>query len=88
MIFFTQKVLRTMPGNWTFVIVTDREELDDQAYKEFAAAGVVRSTPGHLISAPSDAPTGGPAVRFTLIQKFRTEHGEHTRSSRIVMTSS
>ena len=24
MIFFTQKVLRTMPGNWTFVVVTDR----------------------------------------------------------------
>ena len=29
MIFFTQKVLRTMLGNWTFVIVTDREDLDE-----------------------------------------------------------
>ena len=35
MLFFSQKVLRKMPGNWSFVIVTDREDLDDQAYKEF-----------------------------------------------------
>ena len=38
MLFFAQKVLRTLPGNWTFVIVTDRDELDDQIYKTFAAA--------------------------------------------------
>jgi type I site-specific restriction-modification system R (restriction) subunit len=41
MIFFTQKVLRTMAGNWTFVVVTDRDDLDDQAHKEFAAAGIL-----------------------------------------------
>ena len=35
MLFFSQKVLRKMPGNWSFVIVTDREDLDDQAHKEF-----------------------------------------------------
>ncbi len=34
MIFFAQKILRTVPGNWTFVIVTDREELDEQIYKD------------------------------------------------------
>jgi len=26
MVFFAQKVLRKIPGNWTFVIVTDRVE--------------------------------------------------------------
>ena len=41
MLFFSQKVLRKIPGNWSFVIVTDRDDLDDQAYKEFACAGVV-----------------------------------------------
>ena len=41
MLFFSQKVLRKKPGNWTFVIVTDREELDDQVHKEFLWAGVV-----------------------------------------------
>jgi type I restriction enzyme R subunit len=29
MMFFAQKVLRKVPGNWTFVVVTDREDLDD-----------------------------------------------------------
>ena len=33
MVFFAQKVLRRVPGNWTFVIVTDRAELDDQIAK-------------------------------------------------------
>jgi type I restriction enzyme R subunit len=28
MMFFAQKVLRKIPGNWTFVVVTDRQELD------------------------------------------------------------
>lgn len=77
MIFFTQKVLRTMPGNWTFVIVTDREDLDDQAYKEFSAAGIVeehtRATSArHLrVLLREDR-----RYVFTLIQKFRTEGAE------------
>jgi type I restriction enzyme R subunit len=41
MIFFAQKVLRKVAGNYTFVIVTDRIELDDQIYKNFAGAGVI-----------------------------------------------
>ena len=34
MICFAQKVLRKIPGNWTFVIITDRQELDHQIYQE------------------------------------------------------
>ena len=30
MVFFAQKILRKIAGNWTFVIVTDRVELDEQ----------------------------------------------------------
>jgi len=41
MVFFSQKVLRKKPGNWSFVIVTDRDDLDEQAHKEFLWAGVV-----------------------------------------------
>ena len=77
MLFFSQKVLRKMPGNWSFVIVTDREDLDDQAHKEFLWAGVV--TEKHVRA------TGSAHLRqllgedhryvFTLIQKFRTEKG-------------
>ena len=39
MVFFAQKVLRKLPGNWTFVVVTDREDLDEQIYKNFADDG-------------------------------------------------
>jgi type I site-specific restriction-modification system R (restriction) subunit len=28
-----EKVLRRLGGNWTFVIITDRQELDDQIAK-------------------------------------------------------
>ena len=41
MVFFAQKVLRKLPGNWTFLVVTDREELDGQIYKTFASVGAV-----------------------------------------------
>ncbi|MGI9021549.1 MAG: HsdR family type I site-specific deoxyribonuclease [Solirubrobacterales bacterium] len=74
MLFFTQKVLRREPGNWTFVMVTDRAELDDQLYDEFKDAGVVE---GHL-QATSSANLRqllGEDHRyvFTLIHKFRPE---------------
>ena len=41
MVFFAQKVLRKVPGNWTFVVVTDRVELDDQIAKTFKACGAL-----------------------------------------------
>lgn len=41
MVYLSQKVLRKLPGNFTFVIVTDRKDLDRQAYKNFAVVGAV-----------------------------------------------
>ncbi len=41
MVFFTEKVRRLVPGNFTFVIMTDRKDLDDQIYRTFAGCGVV-----------------------------------------------
>ena len=35
MIFFAEKVRRVVPGNFTFVVMTDREDLDEQIYKTF-----------------------------------------------------
>jgi type I site-specific restriction-modification system R (restriction) subunit len=32
-------VRRVVLGNFTFVIMTDREDLDEQIYRTFAAAG-------------------------------------------------
>nr|MBC8362795.1 type I restriction endonuclease subunit R [Candidatus Desulfatibia profunda] len=78
MMFFAQKVLRKMPGNWTFVVVTDRQELDGQIYKHFASAGVV--TEGHAQAESSkhlrQLLTEDHRYVFTLIHKFRTENGE------------
>jgi len=34
-------VLKEGARDWTFVIVTDRRELDDQIYKNFASTGAI-----------------------------------------------
>ena len=41
MAMFTRKILRNIRGDWKFVIVTDRIDLDDQIYKNFASVGAV-----------------------------------------------
>ena len=40
MAFFAEKVRRTVPGNFTFVVMTDRDDLDSQIYKTFIGCGV------------------------------------------------
>ena len=78
MVFFSQKVLRRLPGNWTFVVVTDRVELDDQIAKTFKATGAVSEAEGDLCHASSGAHLrellrGNHRYVFTLIHKFRPE---------------
>ena len=73
MLWFTQKVLRKEPGNWTFVLVTDRTELDEQLYGDFADCGVITS--GQQVHAETSAHLRellGQDHRyvFTLIHKF------------------
>jgi len=73
MLWFTEKVLRKEPGNWTFVLVTDRKYLDEQLYEEFADSGVI--TAGSEVHAESSAHLRellGEDHRyvFTLIHKF------------------
>ena len=78
MVFFSQKVLRKIPGNFTFVIVTDRQDLDNQIYKNFAGAGAVTE---EQVQA-EDGKHLQQLLRedhryiFTLIQKFHTKKGE------------
>ena len=40
MIFFAEKIRRTIPGNFTFVLMTDRNDLDSQIYRTFVGCGV------------------------------------------------
>lgn len=93
MMYFAQKVMRKVPGNWTFVIITDRQELDGQIYKHFVSAGVVTENRAQAESSSHlrQLLTEDHRYIFTLIQKFRTEKGEKhpvlsDRSDIIVIT--
>jgi len=95
MVFFAQKVLRKLQGNWTFVVVTDRSELDDQIYKNFADVKAVTEPQNNVRAASGEhlkqLLTEDHRYIFTLIHKFYTENGETypaltQRNDIIVMT--
>src|SRR5207249_652518 len=41
MIFYCRKIFRKQTGNFTFVVVTDREDLDGQIYRNFLHTNTV-----------------------------------------------
>jgi type I restriction enzyme R subunit len=91
MVFFAQKVLRKIAGNWTFVVVTDRVELDDQIAKTFKATGAVSEAEGDACHAESGAHLrellqGNHRYVFTLIQKFQTPEMLCDRPDVVVLT--
>ena len=89
MVFFAQKVLRKIPGNWTFVVVTDRVELDEQIAKTFAACGAVSdATACHAQSGAQlrELLSGNNRYVFTLIHKFQTSEMLCDRRDVIVLT--
>jgi type I restriction enzyme R subunit len=91
MVFFAQKVLRTVAGNWTFVVVTDRVELDEQIAKTFKATGAVGEVEGDQCHASSSAHLrellrGNHRYVFTLIHKFQTPELLCDRPDVIVLT--
>ncbi len=72
-VMFTRKVRRKLGGNFTFLMLTDRDDLDTQIYKTFANCGVVndqvpcRAASGHHLN---ELLTQHQAYVFSLIQKF------------------
>ncbi len=91
MVFFAQKVLRKLVGNWTFVVVTDRVELDEQIAKTFKAVGAVSGAEGDQCHAASGAHLrellqGNHRYVFTLVHKFQTPEALTDRSDVIVLT--
>ncbi|MCD5346128.1 type I restriction endonuclease subunit R [Agromyces sp. S2-1-8] len=95
MLWFTQKVLRQVPGKWTFVMVTDRKELDAQLHGEFADAGAIPAAAqvhAESIASLRELLTADHRYVFTLIQKFQPAKDERempvlsTRSDIIVIT--
>ena len=91
MVFFAQKILRKVPGDWSFVVVTDRDELDDQIAKTFAACGAVTAEEGKQCHATSGSHLSellkeNHRYVFTLIHKFRTPDVLCDRADVIVLT--
>lgn len=91
MVFFAQKILRKIPGNWTFVVITDRVELDGQIAKTFKACGAVSEAESKECHASSGAHLrellgGNHRYVFTLIHKFQTPELLCDRRDVIVLT--
>lgn len=79
MIFYARKIFRKLTGNFTFVVITDREDLDGQIYRNFLNTGTVQKQ-------EAAQPKNSEELRkflgqnkrliFTLIQKFRYDKGK------------
>jgi len=72
MVFFAEKVRRMVEGNFTFVVMTDREDLDDQLWRTFIGCGVTdentpRASSGKQLK---ELLQGTPRFVFSLIHKF------------------
>lgn len=79
MIFFCRKVSRKVPGNWTFLIVTDRSDLDRQIYENFARTGTVTTNFAKANSCRDlreKLSKENHKFVFTLIHKFADVEGE------------
>ena len=79
MIFYARKIFRKVTGNFSFVVITDRQDLDGQIYRNFVNTGTVRKKDA---AQPANAAEmrkflgQNKKVVFTLIQKFRYDKGK------------
>ena len=81
MVFLAQKVRRKFQGSPTFVILTDREELNSQISDTFENCGLLGKTKASQFIATSGDDLvqklkGNPSFIFTLIQKFNKPNAE------------
>ena len=81
MLWLAQKVHRKVPGSFTFIIITDREELDQQIVKTFVGCGAVSEAESGIVHASSRADLKKLLAEdhryiFTLIHKFDVEDDE------------
>ena len=81
MVMFVRKVKLKLNGNFTFLIVTDRDDLDSQIHKTFVRAGVIGEKE---MCQPKNAKqlktflSSNIGMVFTLIHKFRPDKGHET----------
>lgn len=74
MVMFVRKVRRKLHGNFTFLIITDRDDLDTQIHKTFVRTEVIgnkeESQPKNAVQLREFLSGNKPMV-FTLIHKFQ-----------------
>ncbi|MBU5611620.1 type I restriction endonuclease subunit R [Geomonas azotofigens] len=79
MIFYARKIFRKVPGNFTFAVITDRDDLDGQIYRNFLNTNTVQQ---HEAARPKNSEEmrkflgQNKRLIFTLIQKFRYDKGK------------
>jgi type I restriction enzyme R subunit len=79
MIFYARKIFRKVTGNFSFVVVTDRKDLDGQIYRNFLHTKTINEKDA---AQPADSEEMrkylgmNKKVIFTLIQKFRYDKGK------------
>lgn len=83
MVFFARKVRRKFEGSPTFLVVTDRDELNRQIASTFAGCGCLEGEAKGYIATSGDnlrsRLSGNPSFVFTLIQKFNKADTEPIR---------
>ena len=92
MAFFVEKVRRVVPGNFTFVIMTDREDLDDQIWQTFVGCGLAgentpRASSGEELK---EILRENHRFVFTLIHKFNQKvdpKAPYSRRDNIIVIS-
>jgi type I restriction enzyme, R subunit len=79
MIFYVRKIFRKLTGNFTFVIITDRDDLDRQIYLNFLNTETVQEKE---VAQPKNSQemrkflSQNKRIVFTLIHKFRYDKGK------------
>ena len=79
MVMLTRKIKHKCTGNFTFLIVTDREDLDTQIYKNFLRTEFItdkdKVQPANSKQLREELKTNK-SILFTLIHKFRYDKGK------------
>lgn len=84
MIFFSKKIQRKVTGNWSFLIITDRKDLDSQIYRNFLETEAIIETKEQKENyyRPADRDKlqeylqSNRSYIFALIHKFGIESGK------------
>ena len=88
MVFLCQKILRVLGGGYTFLLVTDRTELDKQLYGTFDAVGAVNDKSARATSGENlkELLKSDRRYLFSIIHKFNFEETITDRDNIIVIS--